>query len=166
VTETVIERETRDATGTATGTVTATEIIGTATDATPVSYFSLYHVAPIVADYRLPRISLQFEADAVVVAIIGNLKTANGVTATYVSLYPPYFQHRCTSCPFLILSVAGARVRLALALAPVPARVVVRLRLVADVRDVRALAAVLLVAVHAIVIANSRKRSHGPLVGQ
>ena len=85
VTETVIEKETPDVTGTATGTVTATEI-GTATDATLVRRLPLYPLFFSSLTTRLPRVSLQSEADAVVVAIIGSLKTVSGATATYVFL--------------------------------------------------------------------------------
>jgi hypothetical protein len=68
--------------------------------------------------------------------------------------------------PSPILSVAGARARLALVLAPVPAHGVVQLRPAADVRAVPARAVALLAAVHATAIASSRKHFRALSVGQ
>ena len=86
--ETVIEIGTRGAieTATAKGTVTATEI-GTATEGTLVSFppsykFSL--IALIISDNLSFVLLSQLEVGAVVVAIIGNPKTASAAITTRI----------------------------------------------------------------------------------
>lgn len=96
--------------------------------------------------------------------IIGSLKIASGEIAMYVDLALSH-QRRLLYTPHF-LSVAGARVRLALAPVPVLVRGVVRVHPAADVRGVPARAAALLAAVHATVIASNRKHSHALSVGQ
>ena len=109
-------------------------------------------------------LSLQLEADAAAAAITGSLKTASGEIAMYVDLALSHRRHLIYTP--LFLSVAGARVHLALAPVPVLVHGVVRLHPVADVRGVLARAVALLAAAHATVIASNRKHSHALSVGQ
>jgi hypothetical protein len=163
VTETVIKKETRDATGTAKGTVTATEI-GTATDATLVCYFLLHGIAFSVIDHQTSSHLLTARSRR------GgggdHWEPEDRERRNSEVCFPRPFASTSSHVSFSLLSVAGALAHPALALAPVPDHGVVRLRPVADVRDVRALAVVLLAAVHATEIANSRKRSRAHLVDQ
>lgn len=162
MTEIVKGIETRDAKETATGTVTAIET-GIATDGTLACY-SLVNVPSVTADNH-SCFSSQLEAGAGAVAITGNLRTASDAV-TYVSLA---FHFNITSCLFLILSVDGVRVRAhrALALVPILAHGVARLRPAAVVRAVRdPVAALRHVAVHATVIASRQKHCHALSVGQ